>query len=150
MSNLIRSRKAVTTAPRSSHPTHLLAAIAPAQMNHLLVGPGVSQAPASSASSVALLVSNRRGHCRPRTLDTPSTSNTDLSGSHQDKMRTQVRSQLSKAKANKSNRDKKTLLHHSSSRLFSYRMKVRWQRSMSLATFMFNPGMSWPSPFIIQ
>ncbi|KAB2603645.1 hypothetical protein D8674_004650 [Pyrus ussuriensis x Pyrus communis] len=59
-----------------------------------------------------------------------------------------------KAKANKSNRHKKTLLHHSGSRPFSYRMEAQQrgvqnsQRSMSLATFMFKPGMSWPSPFI--
>ncbi|CAL8999997.1 unnamed protein product [Prunus brigantina] len=33
-----------------------------------------------------------------------------------------------KAKANKGNRDKKTLLHHSGSRPFSYRMEARWRR----------------------
>ncbi|KAB2608571.1 hypothetical protein D8674_011739 [Pyrus ussuriensis x Pyrus communis] len=69
-----------------------------------------------------------------------------------DEVRTKVRAQLSKkAKANKSNRDKKTLLHHSCLRPFSYRMEAGVQnsrRSMSLATFMFDPRISWPSPFI--
>ncbi|BBH07195.1 hypothetical protein Prudu_019063 [Prunus dulcis] len=57
-----------------------------------------------------------------------------------------------KAKINKGNRKKKTLLHHSGSRPFSYRMDARRQggpnsqRSTSLATFMFDLGMSWPSP----
>ncbi|BBG99234.1 hypothetical protein Prudu_008854 [Prunus dulcis] len=51
-------------------------------------------------------------------------------------------------KVNKGNRKKKTLLHHSGSRPFSYRMDARRQRSTSLATFMFDLRMSWPSPFI--
>ncbi|TQD77655.1 hypothetical protein C1H46_036816 [Malus baccata] len=51
-------------------------------------------------------------------------------------------------KANKINREKKTLLHHSSSRPFSYRMEVWQQRSTSLQTFMFDPRMSWLSPFM--
>ncbi|BBH07196.1 hypothetical protein Prudu_019064 [Prunus dulcis] len=61
---------------------------------------------------------------------------------------------VNKAKVNKGNRKKKTLLHHSGSRPFSYRMDARRQggpnsqRSTSLATFMFDLGMSWPSPFI--
>ncbi|TQD73166.1 hypothetical protein C1H46_041295 [Malus baccata] len=50
-------------------------------MDHLSVGPEVSQALVSSASSVALLVSTRCGHRRPRTPDMPSTSTTDASGS---------------------------------------------------------------------
>ncbi|BBG97149.1 hypothetical protein Prudu_006179 [Prunus dulcis] len=60
---------------------------------------------------------------------------------------------INKAKVNKGNRKKKTLLHHSGSRPFSYRMDARRQggpnsqRSTSLATFMFDL-MSWPSPFI--
>ncbi|CAN6726628.1 unnamed protein product [Malus baccata var. baccata] len=81
MSNLIRSCKVVTTAPRSPPPAHLSAATASTQMDHLSVGPEVSQALVSSASSVALLVSARRGHRRPRTPDMPSTSTTDASGS---------------------------------------------------------------------
>ncbi|KAI5333565.1 hypothetical protein L3X38_023697 [Prunus dulcis] len=61
---------------------------------------------------------------------------------------------INKAKVNKGNRKKKTLLHHSGSRPFSYRMDARRrggpnsQRSTSLATYMFDLGMSWPSPFI--
>ncbi|CAL8163926.1 unnamed protein product [Prunus armeniaca] len=56
-----------------------------------------------------------------------------------------------KAKANKGNRDKKTLLHHSGSMPFSYRMEALWwggpnfRRSTSLATFIFDLGVSWPS-----
>ncbi|CAL2272370.1 unnamed protein product [Prunus armeniaca] len=59
-------------------------------------------------------------------------------------------------KVNKGNRKKKTLLYHSGSRPFSYRMDARlWggpnsQRSTSLATFMFGLGMSWPSPFMAK
>ncbi|CAL2248334.1 unnamed protein product [Prunus armeniaca] len=59
-------------------------------------------------------------------------------------------------KLNKGNRNKKTLLHHSSSRPFSFRMDARWwggpnsQRSTSLAKFMFDLGMSWASPFMSQ
>ncbi|BBN67569.1 hypothetical protein Prudu_116S000100 [Prunus dulcis] len=58
---------------------------------------------------------------------------------------------VNKAKVNKANRKKKTLLHHSGSRPFSYRMDARRQggpnsqRSTSLATFMFDLGMSWPN-----
>ncbi|BBH02028.1 hypothetical protein Prudu_012468, partial [Prunus dulcis] len=58
---------------------------------------------------------------------------------------------VNKAKVNKGNRKKKTLLHHSGSRPFSYRMDARRQggpnsqRSTSLATFMFSLGMSWPN-----
>lgn len=65
MSNLIRSRKAVTTAQISPHPAQPLAAIAPAQMDHLPVGLGVSHASASLASSVAQPVSTRRCHRTP-------------------------------------------------------------------------------------
>ncbi|KAB2615062.1 hypothetical protein D8674_021650 [Pyrus ussuriensis x Pyrus communis] len=39
--------------------------------------------------------------------------------------------------------EKKTLIHHSSSRPFSYRMEA-WP-SISLQMFMFDPGISWPS-----
>ncbi|KAL6287125.1 hypothetical protein ACE6H2_011515 [Prunus campanulata] len=54
------------------------------------------------------------------------------------------------AKANKGNREKKTLLHHSGSRPFSYRFRrgPNSQRLTSSATFMFDLGMSWRSPFI--
>ncbi|CAL2228002.1 unnamed protein product [Prunus armeniaca] len=57
-------------------------------------------------------------------------------------------------KANKGNRNKKTLLHHSGSRPFSYRMEARrWggpnsRKLTSLATFMFELAMSWRSPFM--
>ncbi|BBN68696.1 hypothetical protein Prudu_534S000100 [Prunus dulcis] len=58
---------------------------------------------------------------------------------------------VNKAKVNKGNRKKKTLLRHSGSRPFSYRMDTRRQggpnsqRSTYLATFMFDLGMSWPN-----
>ncbi|KAB2608895.1 hypothetical protein D8674_012063 [Pyrus ussuriensis x Pyrus communis] len=45
-----------------------------------------------------------------------------------DEMRTKVRAQLlKKAKANKSNQEKVTILHYSGLRPFSYRMEARWQ-----------------------
>ncbi|KAI5323775.1 hypothetical protein L3X38_032847 [Prunus dulcis] len=54
MSDLIRRRRAVTTAQSSEPPAQpTSAATAPALMDHLAVGPAGSQAPASSASSVA-------------------------------------------------------------------------------------------------
>ncbi|TQE00401.1 hypothetical protein C1H46_013974 [Malus baccata] len=68
MSYLIRSRKAVTTTSRSIPPPSTSATTAPTEIDHRLVnlvGPWVSQAPASSSSSVALPVSARHGHCPP-------------------------------------------------------------------------------------
>ncbi|KAI5337584.1 hypothetical protein L3X38_016855 [Prunus dulcis] len=53
-------------------------ATAPALMDHLAVGPAGSQAPASSASSVAQPVSDRRRH---RPASTTDTTSTDASGS---------------------------------------------------------------------
>ncbi|KAB2606194.1 hypothetical protein D8674_005911 [Pyrus ussuriensis x Pyrus communis] len=88
MSNLIRSCKAVMTAPYSPPLAQPSAATAPTEMDHMSVdpvGPGVSQALASSASSVVLIVSIRRGHRHPRTPDTPSASTNDASESQQDK-----------------------------------------------------------------
>ncbi|RXH71140.1 hypothetical protein DVH24_015762 [Malus domestica] len=67
MSNLIRSRKAMTTTPRSPPPAHSSVATTP-------------------ASSMALPVSARCGHHRPLTLDTPLASTTDASGSQQGKV----------------------------------------------------------------
>ncbi|KAB2595394.1 hypothetical protein D8674_030844 [Pyrus ussuriensis x Pyrus communis] len=187
MSNLIRSRKAVMTAPRSIPPPPPSAATALAEMDHSpvdLVGPGVSQAPMSSASSVVLPVSAKRGHRRPCTPNTTSASTTNASGSQQGKQHSalahdighvlftewykQWKSDLhqyfetfddsqvtleegcpkefddweenwvwfcnhsqepdyKKAKANKINWGKKTLLHHSGSRPFSYRMEAQRQ-----------------------
>ncbi|KAB2630845.1 hypothetical protein D8674_008364 [Pyrus ussuriensis x Pyrus communis] len=53
-----------------------------------------------------------------------------------------------KAKANKINREKKTILHYLGLRPFSYRIEARGvqnsRRSMSLETLMFDLGMSWP------
>ncbi|KAB2635237.1 hypothetical protein D8674_025771 [Pyrus ussuriensis x Pyrus communis] len=80
MSNLINSCKAVTTVSRLPPLAHSSAATAPAQMDHMPIGPGVSQAPASSASSVALPISARCGHHHPRTPYTPSISTTNASG----------------------------------------------------------------------
>lgn len=90
MSQLIRSRKAVMTTHRSIPLPPTSAATAPAKMNRRPVdpvGPRVSQAPASSTSSMALPVSARRGHRRPRTPDTTSTFTTDASGSQQGRVK---------------------------------------------------------------
>ncbi|KAI5321214.1 hypothetical protein L3X38_030285 [Prunus dulcis] len=78
MSDLIRRRRAVTTTQSSEPPTQptsaatapASAATAPALMDHLAVGPARSQAPTSSASSVAQPVSARRRH-RPAAPPTP-------------------------------------------------------------------------------
>ncbi|RXH73444.1 hypothetical protein DVH24_016266 [Malus domestica] len=43
------------------------------------VAPQCSQVQASSTSSIELLVSTRRGHCRPLTPNTTSASTTDAS-----------------------------------------------------------------------
>ncbi|CAL8091430.1 unnamed protein product [Prunus armeniaca] len=297
MSDLIRRGRSVTTAPCSESPAQLAsAAIAPALMDHVPVGLEGSQAPASSASSVAHPVSTRWRHRPASTTDTTSTydigasrsqpvkkntrgscrqlktakvtlvtnsrisigydeshraaSTTELHSSlaHDighvvrthcpmqwkswkvmlDEIKMEVRGQLStnynledlddeslayvnrlfaerykqwkndlhhhfesfddpqvalqegcpkelegrddgcawlcahfqapdyvnKAQVNKGNRKKKTLLHNSGSRPFSYRIDA-WrrggpnsQRSTSLVTFMFDLGMSWPSSFI--
>ncbi|RXH71024.1 hypothetical protein DVH24_015646 [Malus domestica] len=77
MSQLIRSRKTVMIAPCLIPPPPTLATTAPTEMNPKsvnLVGPWVSQVPGSLASSVVLPVSTRRGHRRPCTPDTTSTS----------------------------------------------------------------------------
>ncbi|CAL9018838.1 unnamed protein product [Prunus brigantina] len=73
MSNLITSRKAVSAAQSSPPPSQPSAATAPAEMDHLPVGPRVSDAPVSSASSVAQPLSARRRHRPPSTSDTIST-----------------------------------------------------------------------------
>ncbi|KAM2219139.1 hypothetical protein ACFX1S_018511 [Malus domestica] len=84
MSQLIRSRKTVTTAPRSIPLPLTLSATAPAEMYlrpvNLIdpVGPRVSQV---SASSVALPISARHGHHLPCTPDTTLAATTDASGS---------------------------------------------------------------------
>ncbi|KAI5342926.1 hypothetical protein L3X38_010802 [Prunus dulcis] len=93
MSDLIRRRRAVTTKPSSEPPTQpksaatapASAATAPALMDHLAVGPAGSQAPASSASSVAQPVSARRRH---RPASTTDTTSTDASGSQPAKKNT--------------------------------------------------------------
>ncbi|KAI5327589.1 hypothetical protein L3X38_026985 [Prunus dulcis] len=86
MSDLIRRHRAVTTTQSAEHPTQPIsaatdpasAATAPALIDHLVVGPAGSQAPASSASSVAQPVSARRRH---RPASTTDTTSTDASGS---------------------------------------------------------------------
>ncbi|CAL9009569.1 unnamed protein product [Prunus brigantina] len=71
MSDLIRRRRSVTTSPSSEPPAQSAsAATTPALMVEL---PGVSQAPTSSASSVAQPVSARRRHRPASTTDTTST-----------------------------------------------------------------------------
>ncbi|CAL9010978.1 unnamed protein product [Prunus brigantina] len=78
MSDLIRRRRLVTTTQCSKPPPQpASAATAPAQMDQLAVGPMGSQAPASSASSVAQPVSARRHH---RPVNTTDTTSTDASG----------------------------------------------------------------------
>ncbi|KAI5329270.1 hypothetical protein L3X38_028667 [Prunus dulcis] len=89
MSDLIRRRRAVTTTPISEPPTQQTsaatapasAATAPALMDRLAFGPAGSQAPASSASSVAQPVSARRRH---RPASATDTTSTDASGSQPD------------------------------------------------------------------
>ncbi|KAI5322666.1 hypothetical protein L3X38_031738 [Prunus dulcis] len=79
MSDLIRHRRAVTTTQSSEPPAQPTSvATAPALMDHLAVGPAGSQAPASSASSVAQPISARR---RDRPASTTDTTSTDASGS---------------------------------------------------------------------
>ncbi|KAI5335224.1 hypothetical protein L3X38_025357 [Prunus dulcis] len=52
MSDLIRRGRSMTTAPSSDPPAQSAsAATAPALLDHVVVGPGASQVPASSASS---------------------------------------------------------------------------------------------------
>ncbi|CAL2228325.1 unnamed protein product [Prunus armeniaca] len=80
MLNLIRSRKAVSAAQSSPPLSQPSAATAPAEMDHLPVGPRVSDAPVSSASSVGQPVSAKRRH-RPSTSDTISTDASVGSGS---------------------------------------------------------------------
>ncbi|BBG99236.1 hypothetical protein Prudu_008856 [Prunus dulcis] len=75
---LIRRRRAVMTMQSSeplAQPTSVTTA--PALMDHLAVGPTRSQAPASSASSVAQPVSARWRH---RPASTTDTTSTDASG----------------------------------------------------------------------
>ncbi|RXH89132.1 hypothetical protein DVH24_006110 [Malus domestica] len=93
MSNLIRTRRAMTytpspTATPSLTTTPTTAATALAKMNHRLVNPidpvghPVPHTQASSTSSMALPVRARRTHRRPRTTNQMllSRSTTDASG----------------------------------------------------------------------
>ncbi|KAI5334115.1 hypothetical protein L3X38_024248 [Prunus dulcis] len=66
MSDLIRRGRSMTTAT------------VPASLDHVVVGPGASQAP---ASSVAQPASARRWHRPTDTIDTTSTDGTGTSGS---------------------------------------------------------------------
>ncbi|CAL2271139.1 unnamed protein product [Prunus armeniaca] len=88
MSNLIRSRKAVSAAHSSPPLSQPSVATAPAEMDHFPVGPRVSDAPTSSASSVAQPVSARRRHRPPSTSDTISTDASAGSGSQSAKKNT--------------------------------------------------------------
>ncbi|KAI5327061.1 hypothetical protein L3X38_026457 [Prunus dulcis] len=82
MSDLIRRGRSMTTAPSLDPPAQSAsAATAPALLDHVVVGPGASQAPASSASSVAQPASARRRHRPTDTIDTKSTDSTGASGS---------------------------------------------------------------------
>ncbi|KAI5348332.1 hypothetical protein L3X38_001219 [Prunus dulcis] len=82
MSDLIRRGRSMTTAPSSDPPAQSAsAATAPAMLDHVVVGPGASQAPASSSSSVAQPPSARRRHRPTETIDTTSTDGTGASGS---------------------------------------------------------------------
>ncbi|BBN69320.1 hypothetical protein Prudu_882S000100 [Prunus dulcis] len=89
MSDLIRRGRSMTTAPSSDPPAQSAsAATALALMDHVLVGPGASQAPASFASSVAQPASARRRHRPADTTDTSSTDGTGASGSQPAKKNT--------------------------------------------------------------
>ncbi|CAL8992425.1 unnamed protein product [Prunus brigantina] len=61
---------------------------------------------------------------------------------------------VNKTQVNKGNRKKKTLLHHSGSRPFSYRMDARRRGGSKFPEIdvfgdvYVRPGMSWPDPFI--
>ena len=82
MLDLIRRGRSMTTAPSSDPPAQSAsAATAPALLDHVVVGPGASQAPGSSASSVAQPASARRRHRPTDTIDTTSTDGTGASGS---------------------------------------------------------------------
>ncbi|RXH79840.1 hypothetical protein DVH24_040987 [Malus domestica] len=91
MSQLIRSHKAVTTAPRSMPPPPIAAATTPAEMDPRLanlldpvdlVRPRVPQTPASSASLMALLAASIMcGHHHLCKIDTTSASTTEALGS---------------------------------------------------------------------
>ncbi|KAI5321240.1 hypothetical protein L3X38_030311 [Prunus dulcis] len=82
MSDLIRRGRSMTTAPSSDPPAQSAsAATAPALLDHVVVGPGASQVPASSASSFAQPASARRRHRPTDTIDTTSTDGTGASGS---------------------------------------------------------------------
>ncbi|KAB2635776.1 hypothetical protein D8674_026310 [Pyrus ussuriensis x Pyrus communis] len=170
MSQLIRSRKVVTTAPCSipSPPTSAITAPVP-------------------ASSAALLVSARRGQRHPHTPDMTSASTTDASGSQQgfgkcSNFREGSAKILTNYNFNNINDNmlayinrffagwyKHLMIHRSLLRRVTrrslrtrkkigcgsaviFRSPAIWvvqnsRRSMSLQTFMLNPGMSWPSPF---
>ncbi|BBG92901.1 hypothetical protein Prudu_000762 [Prunus dulcis] len=79
--DLIRRGRSMTTAPSSDPPAQSAsAATAPALLDHVVVGPGASQAPASSASR-AQPASARRRHRPTDTIDTTSTDGTGASGS---------------------------------------------------------------------
>ncbi|KAI5343635.1 hypothetical protein L3X38_011511 [Prunus dulcis] len=82
MSDLIRRGRSMTTAPSSDPPAlSASAATAPALLDHVVVGPGPSQAPASSVSSVAQPASARRRHRPTDTIETTSTDGTGASES---------------------------------------------------------------------
>ncbi|BBH02356.1 hypothetical protein Prudu_012895 [Prunus dulcis] len=75
MSDLIRRGRSMTTAPSSDPPAQSAsAATAPALMDHVVVGPGASQAPASSASSVRsqLVLGGGTGPPTPSTRHRPT------------------------------------------------------------------------------
>ncbi|BBH02282.1 hypothetical protein Prudu_012803 [Prunus dulcis] len=85
----IPNPRSMTTAPSSDPPAQsAAAATAPAMLDHVVVGPGASQAPASSSSSVAQPPSARRRHRPTDTIDTTSTDGTGASGSQPAKKNT--------------------------------------------------------------
>ncbi|BBH03183.1 hypothetical protein Prudu_013972 [Prunus dulcis] len=89
MSDLIRRGRSMTTAPSSDPPAQSAsAATAPALLDHVVVGPGASQAPASSASSVVQPASARRRNRPTDTIDTTWTGSTGASGSQPAKKNT--------------------------------------------------------------
>ncbi|CAL9004519.1 unnamed protein product, partial [Prunus brigantina] len=81
-SEIANPRAVTTTSSSEPPPQPVSAATAPALMeqDHVLAGPGGSQAPASSASSVVQPISARRRHRPATTTETISTDGTGASG----------------------------------------------------------------------
>ncbi|KAB2616988.1 hypothetical protein D8674_012857 [Pyrus ussuriensis x Pyrus communis] len=172
MSQLIRRYKAVRTAPHSIHPHSTSAATAPAEMELRLVNsvdaadaiaPRVSQTSASSASSVALLVSAKHGFGNCYNFRGGSTKILMNYNFNDDMLayvnrlfaerykHLMIRRSLLRRVARRNLRTDKIIGCGSA---IIFRSLAMWgfkiPGDLSLQTFMFDPGMSWPSPFILS